>query len=266
VGAVPSEDGGLVMTSTADMHSAERKKWDALATKKLDTLMPLPEGADFEQYARSSAVMPGVADFLGDLTGLKVLEYGCGLGELSVLLAKSGAVVSAFDISDMSVAVARRRAEINDVADQIDFMVSAAEDLLYADATFDVAFGKAILHHINPADGAGHLARVVKPGGRAAFVEPMGMNPLLRFVRDHVPYPDKNPPGGDKPVNYDEIRAWGAGFGELRYQEIQLLSMLERGLGFGKKLPQLRRADATLLERFPVLRRYCRYVVMFMRK
>jgi len=252
--------------TTADMHRAEQKKWDALAAKKFDTLSPLPEGADFQQYARSSAVMPGVTEFLGDLGGLNVLEYGCGLGELSVLLAKSGAMVSAFDISDMSVAVARRRAEINDVSDQIEFQVSAAEDLPYADAAFDVVFGKAILHHIKPAEGAGHLARVVKPGGRAAFVEPMGMNPLLRFTRDHVPYPDKNPPGGDKPVNYEEIQAWGAGFSELRYQEIQLLSMLERGLGFGKKLPRLRRVDAMLLERVPALRRYCRYVVMFLTK
>lgn len=35
------------------------------------------------------------------------------------------------------------------------------------------------------------LYRVLKTGGRAAFVEPMGMNPILNFARDHMPYRDK---------------------------------------------------------------------------
>lgn len=247
-------------------HEAERAKWDALAAQKLGTLQPLPGGASFDTYARRSATMPGVAEFLGDLTDRRVLEYGCGLGEISVLLARSGARVSTFDISEMSVAVAQRRAEINGCADRIEFTVAAGEDIPYPDESFDIAFGKAILHHLDVAQGARHLARVVKPGGKAAFVEPMGMNPILNLVRDHVPYPNKNPPGGDKPVNYDEIRAWGEGFAELSFEEIQLLSMLERGLGFGKKLPALRRLDGRLLGRFPSLRRYCRYVVMKMVK
>jgi SAM-dependent methyltransferase len=252
--------------ATDDLHDAERAKWDVLAHRKLGTLRPEPLGANFHSYARSSAVMPGIAEFLGDLDGKHILEYGCGLGELSVLLARSGARVSAFDISAGSVDVARERAKVNGVADRIDFEVAAAEELPYPDESFELVFGKAVLHHIDPALGAGHLARVVKPGGKAAFSEPMGMNPVLNLIRDRAPYPNKNPPGGDKPVNYDEIRLWGAGFAHLEWHEIQLLSMLERGLGFGTRLPVLRRADHRLLARVPALRRYCRYVVMLMTK
>ncbi len=252
--------------STPELHQAERDKWDELAERKLATLKPTPIGANFHNYARNSAVMPGVAEFLGDLDGKRILEYGCGMGEMSVLLGKSGAQVSTFDISAGSVRVAQARAELDGVADRIDFEVATAEDLPYPDGSFDLVIGKAILHHIDPALGADHLARVVAPGGRAAFVEPMGMNPILSFARDHVPYPGKNPPGGDKPVNYDEIEAWGAGFAHLECNEIQLLSMVERGLGFGTKVPALRQADAKLLARFPSLRRYCRYAVMLMTK
>ena len=253
-------------SDTTEVHRSEREKWDALAQLKLSSLTPAPIGANFHTYARESAVMPGVAEFLGDLSGLKVLEYGCGLGELTVLLARSGASVTSFDISETSVAVTQRRAEINGVAERIDLAVAAGEDLPYADQSFDVIVGKGILHHLDPAAGAGQLARVLKPGGKAAFSEPMGMNPALSWARDHVPYPGKNPPGADKPVNYDEIAAWGARFADMQVHEIQLLSMLERGFGFRTRLPALRRADDKLLARFPSLRRYCRFVVLLMTK
>lgn len=254
------------MPTDTSIHESERHKWDELAIQKLDELRPTPLGANFHTYARNTAVMPGVAEFLGDLEGKHVLEYGCGMGEVSVLLARAGAQVSTFDISAASVGVARRRAEMDGVAERIEFRVATAEDLPYGDESFEIVIGKAILHHIDPAEGAAHLSRVVKPGGRAAFVEPMGMNPLLVLARDRLPYPGKNPPGDDKPVNYDEIAAWTAGFSAVDLQEIQLLAMVERGLGFGTRLPALRRLDARLLKRFPPLRRYCRYVVMLMTK
>ena len=253
-------------SQTAEMHDEERRKWDELAGKKLATLEPTPMGENFHTYARGSAVMPGVSEFLGDLTGKRILEYGCGMGEMSVRLARSGAQVSTFDISAGSVDVTKARAELDGLSEQIDARVATAEDLPYEDASFDLVIGKAILHHIDPALGAPPLARVMAPGGRAAFVEPMGMNPVLSFARDHVPYPGKNPPGGDKPVNYEEIAAWGAGFSTVELDEIQLLSMVERGLGFGTRIPSLRRADKQLLARFPGLKRYCRYVVMCMTK
>lgn len=54
-----------------------------------------------------------MAAFLGDLRGKRVLEIGCGLGQIAVLLRKSGADVTAFDISLMSVVATRKRAEVN---------------------------------------------------------------------------------------------------------------------------------------------------------
>src|SRR5439155_1558838 len=143
----------------------------------------------------------------GDLRGKHVLEYGCGLGEISTLIARTGAQVTSFDLSAASVAVTRQRSEANDLSERIDLAVAAGESLPFADESFDVIFGKAILHHLNVQLGWPDLYRVLKTGGRAAFVEPMGMNPLLRFARAYVPYPHKNPRGADRPLNYDEIHA-----------------------------------------------------------
>lgn len=254
------------MTALEETYRIEQEKWDALALSTGTTGdLVLPPG-DFHDYARRTATFVGVADFVGDLHGRRVLEYGCGLGHLSVLLARSGAQVSGFDLSPRSVTVARDRALQNGVADRIELTVAPGEKLPYDDESFDVVVGKAILHHLDVERGWPELVRVVRPGGKAVFVEPMGMNPILNLVRDRVPYPHKNPRGADRPLTYREIHAWGRGFTDFRYREIQLFSMLERGLGFGKRLGLLRRLDDVVLERMPYLRRHCRYVVMTMVK
>lgn len=248
------------------VYGVERQKWDSLVPKDHETA-PLPVLTDdFWSYQQRVTTLPGVKEFLGDITGKKVLEYGCGLGHISVLLAKSGAEVTGFDLSAESVAYGRRLAEANGVADRIHLDVCPAEELIYADESFDVVFGKAVLHHLAPAVAQPHLYRVLKPGGKAVFSEPMGMNPVLNFVRDHVYYPKKNPRGADRPLNYDEVYSWAKDFSSMEIQEIQLLSMLERGLGFNSRLRPLRKLDNVLLSTFPRLRRYCRYVVMRMTK
>ncbi len=247
-------------------YQIERSKWDSLASQKAIQPDKLQADENFEQYATRVSTMVGVAEFLGDLQSKHVLEYGCGLGEIAVRLAKSQARVTAFDLSLNSVIRTRERAQANDVDDRVRVVAAAGEMLPFADNSFDLIFGKAILHHLDVRLGESELYRVLKPGGRAAFVEPMGMNPFLRFARAYVPYPQKNPRGADRPLNYREIHQWGVTFRQFQFWEIQLLSMLERGLGFGRRLKWLRRMDDRLLRRAPFLRRYCRYVVLTMVK
>jgi len=227
-------------------------------------LSALPPTADFYSYVRTNPLLGGVAAFLGDLRGKRVLEYGCGLGAMSTLLARSGAEVFSFDLSRKSVALTWQRAELNLV--DVDLAVAAGESLPYADESFDIVFGKAILHHLDVSVGARDLHRVLRPDGKAAFAEPMGMNPILNLARARIWYPHKHPRGADRPLTYDEIDAWGRQFSEFHFREVQLLSMAERALGFGKKLTFLRHLDALLLDLVPALRRYCRYVVMYMVK
>ena len=247
-----------------EAHEAERQKWDAIAEQNRNAALAPPRDADFEAFARQSGRLVGVADFLGDLRGRRVLEYGCGLGETSVLLARSGADVFAFDISPTSVALTGKRARSDGV--EVEAMVAAGEALPHATEFFDVVFGTAVLHHLDPEVAAPELRRVLKSGGKAVFAEPLGTNPLLRFARDHLPYPQKTPRGADRPLTYDDLRRWGEGFGSFSYREVQLFSMTERLLGYRKRIPPLRRLDDVLLTRFPALRPLCRYVVLYMVK
>ncbi|MEA2454203.1 MAG: hypothetical protein QOI45_465 [Thermoleophilaceae bacterium] len=243
------------------VHAVEIAKWDALAE------VPTPEESlrvvdpDFGAYARRDSTMTGMAEFLGDLRGREVLELGSGMGEMTTLLARGGARVTALDISPGSIAVARRRAQLHGVDGAIGFVCAAGEDLPLEGDRFDVVVGKAVLHHLDAGRAAPELHRVLRPGGRAAFAEPLGTNPVVAFARDHLPYPGKNPRGADVPLSYADIRAWEAPFSSAEHREVQLLEMVQRALGLSP-LPRLRRLDDRLLARVPALRRLCRYVVI----
>jgi SAM-dependent methyltransferase len=247
------------------VHDIEIAKWDALAAVGASDEELMVAHPDFGAYAREDPIMAGIAEFLGDLRGRDVLELGSGMGEMTTLLARSGARVTAIDISPGSIAMARRRARLHGVDHAVDFVVAAGEQLPLATDRFDVVAGKAVLHHLDVARAGPELHRVLRPGGRAAFAEPLGTNPAVAFARDHLPYPGKNPRGADVPLDYDAIGAWEAPFSFARHREVQLLSMVERATG-SRPLPRLRRADDWLLERFPFLGPLCRYVVMTMVK
>src|SRR5262245_51015264 len=245
-------------------HAAERAKWDQLAATELtaeDLLAPdITFRAGVDEDDDMSFVATEVENFVGDLNGKTVLELGCGRGRYAVLMARCGALVTATDISPGSIEHTRRRAELNGLT--LNTVVTSAEELPFPDKSFDMAFGTSVLHHLEVDSAGPELTRVIRPDGKAFFREPMGMNPVLRFARDRLPYPSKTPRGADRPLSYAEIEAWGCGFSRYWFREFQLLSMIERGFGFHHRLPRLRRFDEVALGRFPALRRWARLVAI----
>jgi len=250
-------------------YAIERAKWDAHAhhTVEAQALGPkdlVPEDTTFASYAADHLSMAGMAGFLGDLHGKRVLEYGCGLGRLTVVLARSGAKVTAFDLSEASIKATRERLEFNGLADRVELVVASGEHLPFPDGSFDVAVGKAVLHHLDPSAGSRELARVLVPGGRASFSEPLGTNPLVVFAREHLPYPGKHERGADVPLTRDDIRTWMAPFAAGKLRPIQLTAMVERAFGFDTTFPVLRRLDDVILRTVPGAWRLCRYGILYL--
>ncbi|HEU5324181.1 MAG TPA: class I SAM-dependent methyltransferase, partial [Methylomirabilota bacterium] len=85
---------------------------------------------------------------LGPLAGRHVLDLGCGYGETAAWLALQGASVEAVDISPRMVEVSRGLAARCGVERRIRFHVGPGESLPFEAATFDVAFGHDVLHHM----------------------------------------------------------------------------------------------------------------------
>ncbi len=97
--------------------------------------------------------------------GQRVLDVGCGPGALTRLLVERvGAEnASAVDPTQAYVEAARRRLP------GIDVQVAGAEELPYADDTFDVALAQLVVHFMaDPVAGLAEMARVTRPGGTIA--------------------------------------------------------------------------------------------------
>jgi len=260
------QDAGQRRPVHEHRYAVERAKWDAHAAAGEEQIELPPAGADFGSHTPTQILLAGMAEFLGPLQGKRVIEYGCGLGKLTVLLARSGADVTAFDLSAESVAMARRRLELDGLEDRATFAVAAGEELPFEDGTFDVAVGKAVLHHLDPVSGSRELARILRPGGRAAFSEPLGTNPVVVFAREHVPYAFKHERGADIPLRRADVEAWMAPFSEGHIRGVHLFGMVERLFGFDNPIAPLREYDRLLLKRWPGLWPLCRYAVLTLRR
>lgn len=208
-------------------------------------------------------IRPALAH-LGDMAGLPVLDYGCGHGMAAVVLARRGACVTAFDLSPGYLAEARRRAAANEV--HITFVQADAEHLPFADRSFARVWGNAVLHHLDLRRAARELYRVLQPGGIAVFCEPWGGNPLLSWARRRLPYRGKERTRDEQPLLPHHVRVLREVFPSLQIEGYQLLSMIRRVLRPGRIVAGLERCDARLLRLAPSLGRWCRYVVLTVRR
>jgi ubiquinone/menaquinone biosynthesis C-methylase UbiE len=203
-------------------------------------------------------------DRLQPLIGKSVLDYGCGHGMASVVLARQGAQVTAFDLSPGYLGEAARRALANGV--DFELVQADGEHLPFADESFDRVWGNAVLHHLDLRRAARELWRVLRPGGVAVFCEPWGENPLLDWARRWLPYPGKARTVDERPLRWRQLGALREVFPSLEIAGHQLLSMVRRVLGRGRLSDGLEWCDRRLLRLCPMLERFCRYMVLTLRR
>lgn len=119
---------------------------------------------------------------LGPLVGKRILELGSGSGEPAVFFARQGAVVIAADISSGMLDVVSRLAKRHGV--RVDTAVASADDLAaFADQSFDIVYAANLLHHVDIGKCLSEVRRVLKPGGKAAFWDPLAYNPAINVYR-----------------------------------------------------------------------------------
>ena len=219
---------------------------------------------------------------LGELDGKMLLDAGCGPGESSIYLANQGAQVTAVDISSGMIKVGRDLANKFKVPeDRLRFIQTPVEQLQFPDNSFDLVFGSNVIHHCNIDLASQELARVLKPGGRAVFVDPLGYNPIINKYRKmafKVRTPDEHP------LVYKDFDTIGRHFQSIHYKEFQLTTLgiflwfylgerihpseerywrkfVLEGERYKKAFNFLFSIDNFLLKRIPPLRRYCWNVV-----
>jgi SAM-dependent methyltransferase len=241
--------------SLESRHDVERRFHDDRAGYQADDY-------DFYAYGGMDLILEAYRQAVGDLHGKTVLDFGCGDGARSIDYARRGATVYAFDISPESVRTLAQKSEKAGVAERIHPSVMPAESLIYDNDMFDFVLGVSILHHTDVTLVEREIERVLKPGGRALFIEPMGHNPFLRLFR--LLTPDRRTPT-EEPMTVGQIRGFLGRFRQGRFRGFHLLSILPPGVLwatgnralFRRMMSWTQTIDRWLLALAPPLRRYC---------
>lgn len=203
---------------------------------------------------------------LGPLAGKTVLDCGCGDGEFSVIMALLGARVVGVDIGEKLLVRAARRAQVNGVTGMVDFVTASLHELPFPAGSFDLAFGKGVIHHVDPSLAGAEIMRVIRQGGRGVFEEPAALSALLRRARKSRfitgIFPEDRITPDEEPLGKAEIDLFARPYRSCHVHHLQLFSRLERIVGAGRFYHALNRADAVLLRIFPMFRRFCRLVIL----
>jgi len=205
---------------------------------------------------------------LGPLKGQRILEIGPGRGQETLLFAREGAQVYALDISSKSLELIKNLAKAHGVSAQITLIHADAERLPFRGGTFTRVFAQTTLMHTDFLQVARESARVLSPGGKAVFMEPLRSNPFLYLYRTLCSEFRSTAPCY---LRLRDVRQMGRYFKAYFHREFYLTALIGLYLTEEKKTHReikrnLERLDNWLTHKLPFLRSFCWMTVMSFEK
>jgi phosphatidylethanolamine/phosphatidyl-N-methylethanolamine N-methyltransferase len=136
---------------------------------------------DGHLLSRDAAVLsPRIADVVGPVE--RVLDAGCGTGQVSVELARIAKRVDAVDFVDEMLTIARRKAQTLGLTN-VSFEKMGVDALAFPDGRFDAVVLSNVLHLVDdPGKALAEARRVLKPGGKLvapSYCHAEGLGTLL---------------------------------------------------------------------------------------
>jgi len=176
---------------------------------------------------------------INEMPAQSVLEIGSGTESLALQLVCADFEFSSIDISEEAIAFAQTKTRLP----QAKFSVQDAHRTNFKSGSFDLIIGRGVLHHLDIELACTEIKRVLKPGGRIVFGEPLDCNVLINLYRKCTP---KIRSSDEKPLSQRTLRLLQGQFGELNINYYGFLTLVPAV--FGLKSPKfLHHLDNVLL-------------------
>lgn len=222
---------------------------------------------DIDRYLNPPADTPYGHEYcfylLGDVRGKTVLDLGCGSGENLVPLVKRGAHVIGIDISPDLIQLARRRLSSYGLAAEVREGSAYATEL--PDASVDVVFCMALLHHLDLPRARQEIHRILRPGGLFILREPIRFSRTMNSLRRLFPAPKADISDYEHPLTPVELSLVTQGFTLLAQRNFRL-PFVPLAAKIKVRGKWMWRTDRWLLKHFPGLEHIATIKVMSLRK
>lgn len=169
----------------------------------------------------------------GELSGLEVLDLGCGVGTYHAGLQNVFRELHGIDVSPQSIERARTESPF------VHYKAYEGGVLPYPANRFDLIFAICVMHHVPPANWVeftNEILRTLRPGGLALIFEHNPLNPATQYIVHSCE------------IDKDAVLLWprnlrnifrSAGFKEVHTKSIlsvlplsKWLAKIDRGLGY----------------------------------
>ena len=175
------------------------------------------------------------------------------------------------DLSTARLALARELLAAERPTASVHFVLANAEQVPFAADSFEVIHGKAILHHLDLEMAVQEVKRLLLPGGKATFAEPMAQQPLFWLARRLTP---KLRTRDEHPMQYAELLGFAEAFRVQGNEAFFLLAPLAYALrvlpggemAFRRLHGWFARLDAQLFRRLPALHSWAWYAMVEIEK
>lgn len=162
----------MMTEQNTPQHSRSTTQWNPDKYERAAGFVAGELGADLLDWVDQST----------PLAGLRVLDLGCGDGDLSQRLVERKAMVAGVDSSPEMIAAAKARgidAHVRDARDVDELAANANQ------GAFDLVFTNATLHWISAKDQVvASVRRILKPGG--VFAGEFGGAGCVQYVQDAI--------------------------------------------------------------------------------
>ncbi len=241
------------MTQSLKTWEAEEIRRSASEARKIEL-----HSTPFERYLDPpcDAAYPLEYAFhlLGDAKDKVVLDFGCGAGENTTLLARRSEHVIGIDLSPELIAVAAERLRRDGT--QADLRVASAYSSELPDGSVDIVFCIALLHHLDLSEARKEVDRILRPGGCVIVSEPVRDSDTVAFIRKMIPFQRGDVSAFERCLKQEDLAEFGRGFQRLSSRRFRIPFIPVVDYLLPRWSHRAWKLDFWLLNHIPWLRRY----------